>query len=288
MADDIAIATQVFIREAGFDEFWLQKQIYDNPSCLGLGKELEALQRERRQLAGGRLDILLKDPEDDAMYEVEVMLGETDETHIIRTIEYWDNEKRRWPQRQHYAVLVAENINKRFFNVIHLLSNSIPIIAIQASLVESKGVKSLFFTTVLNTYEEIDDGTVTEEQSYDKEFWNRKARWVTDAAEALLPIAARHFDSPSLHYLKNYISISSGSYNRLWFHKRTSPKALVNLKIASPMQDDAAALLDSASIGYTKKPDSFRITIDKQTIESKSDVLEKLMEFVKRSVDEKS
>src|SRR5688572_1684064 len=113
----ISIANQISIREAGYDEFCLQDQIYDNPSSLGLG-ELEAIQRERRQSAGGRLDILLKDPEDDSMYEVEVMLGETDETHIIRTIEYWDNEKRRWPQRQHYAVLVAENINRRFFNVI--------------------------------------------------------------------------------------------------------------------------------------------------------------------------
>jgi len=82
------------------------------------------------------LDILLKNPEDDTMYEVEVMLGETDETHIIRTIEYWDNEKRKWPQRQHYAVLVAENITRRFFNVIQLFSHSIPIIGIQANLIE--------------------------------------------------------------------------------------------------------------------------------------------------------
>ena len=64
---------------------------------------------------GRRLDILLKNPEDDTMYETEVMLGETDETHIIRTIEYWDIEKRKFPQRQHYAVLVAEHINRRFF-----------------------------------------------------------------------------------------------------------------------------------------------------------------------------
>jgi len=282
----ITIATQVSIRDAGFDEYWLQAQIFENPACLGLG-ELEAIQRERRQLAGGRLDILLKDPEVDAMYEVEVMLGETDETHIIRTIEYWDNEKRRWPQRQHYAVLVAENINRRFFNVIHLLSHSIPIIAIQASLVESGGAQSLFFTTVLNTYEELDDGTATEEQSYDREFWNKKAKWVTEAADALLPVAAKHFDAPALRYLKQYISISSGSYNRLWFHKRTSPKALLNLKITSSLQDDAAALLDSASIGYTKKPESFRITIDKRTIEAKNDVLEKLMELAKKTADGK-
>jgi hypothetical protein len=286
MADDISIATQISIRDAGFDEYWLQDQIYENPTCLGLG-ELEAIQRERRQLAGGRLDILLKNPEDDAMYEVEIMLGETDETHIIRTIEYWDNEKRRWPQRQHYAVLVAENINRRFFNVIHLLSHSIPIIAIQASLVESNGVKSLFFTTVLNTYEELDDGTATEEQSYDRDYWNKRARWVPDAAVALLAIAARHFEGPSLRYLKQYITMSSGSYNRLWFYRRTAPKSLLIMKIAPSMQDDAAALLDSASIGYTRKPESFRITIDKETIEAKSDVLDKLLELVKRSADGK-
>jgi hypothetical protein len=58
--------------------------------------------------------MLLKDSEEETMYEVEVMLGETDESHIIRTIEYWDNQKRRWPQRQHKAVLIAEHINWRF------------------------------------------------------------------------------------------------------------------------------------------------------------------------------
>ena len=143
MPREVQLAQQLVIREAGYDEPWLQDQIYENPACLGLG-ELETIARERQQLSGGRLDLLLKDPEDDAMYEVELMLGETDETHIIRTIEYWDNEKRRWPQRQHFAVLVAEHINRCFFNVIHLLSHSIPIIAIQASLLETDGKRSLF------------------------------------------------------------------------------------------------------------------------------------------------
>jgi hypothetical protein len=124
------------------------------------------LAKERFQSGGGRLDILLKDSDEDTMYEVEVMLGETDETHIIRTIEYWDNEKRRWPQRQHIAVLVAEHINRRFFNVIHLLSNSIPIVAIQAALLQNGTSKSLFFTKVLDTYEEVDDGMSIEQHAY--------------------------------------------------------------------------------------------------------------------------
>ena len=69
----VEIAESISIRAAGFDEYWLQKQIADNPSCLGLG-DLETLSKERQQSSGGRLDILLKDPEDDSMYEVEVML----------------------------------------------------------------------------------------------------------------------------------------------------------------------------------------------------------------------
>ena len=80
-------------------------------------------------------DILLKDPVDNnAMYEIEVMLGETDPSHIIRAIEYWDNEKRKYPQRQHYCVLVAESFDRRYFNVIQILSLNVPMIAIQTDL----------------------------------------------------------------------------------------------------------------------------------------------------------
>lgn len=284
MSSNIPIATQISIREAGLNEFWLQDQIYENPSCLGLG-DLEALNREHRQSSGGRLDILLKNPEDDTMYEVEVMLGETDEKHIIHTIEYWDNEKRRWPQRQHYAVLVAEHINGRFFNVIHLLSNAVPVIAIQVSLTETNGIKSLFFTTVLNTYEELDDGTSIEPQNYDRDYWDKRAKWVVEAADALLPLSTQHLDSPSLRYLQQYIAISSGSYNRMWFHKRAYPKALLNFKISPPLQDDAAALLDSAGIAYVKKPESFRVTVDRKVIDYKAETFNKLIELVKRSAD---
>jgi hypothetical protein len=88
------------------------------------------------------------------MYEVEIMLGDTDETHIIRTIEYWDNEKRKWPKRQHTAVLLAETITRRFYNVIQLLSHAIPIVAVQANIVEADGKRILHFSKILDTYEE--------------------------------------------------------------------------------------------------------------------------------------
>ena len=67
----------------------------------------------------GRLDLLLEDPDPEAAtrYEVEIQLGATDESHIIRTVEYWDIERKRYPQYEHCAVIIAEEVTSRFLNV---------------------------------------------------------------------------------------------------------------------------------------------------------------------------
>jgi hypothetical protein len=284
MADEIAIAHATSIRDAGYDEYWLQDQIWANPSSLGLG-ELDALNKERRQNAGGRLDVLLKDPQDDSMYEVEVMLGETDEAHIIRTIEYWDNEKRRWPKRQHYAVLVAESITRRFFNVIHILSHSVPIIAIQASLVEVAGRRSLLFTKVLDTYEEVEDGSTGPEIEVNREFWNKKARWTAETADVLLATVKPELPTSQLSYVKNYVAVNVGRNNYLWLHKRSSNKSLLGFRIAAHLADDAQHVLDDAKISFTRKPKFIYITIDAATISGNPDAFRKLAVLVRRSWD---
>ena len=281
MSIEIPLATGLSIREAGLDEYWLQQQIFDNPACLGLG-DLDAIDKERRQSSGGRLDILLKDPEDDAMYEVEVMLGETDETHIIRTIEYWDNEKRRWPPRQHFAVLVAEHINRRFFNVIHLLSHSIPIIAIHASLLHVNGQRFLSFTKVLDTYEEIDDGSSIEAQTHNREFWAKKAAWTLDAADALLNVAKEVIPDVAQTYLKHYVALG-GKKNYVWLHKRSSGKSLVAFRLSDIHWEKVEELLDTANIVPTRKKGSFMIVLDRQIIEAQQDVLRQVLDLVKET-----
>ena len=76
-------------------------------------------------------DLLLSDASTNTCYEVEIQLGATDESHIIRTIEYWDLEKNRYPLYDHVAVIVAEDVTSRFLNVISLLNRAVPLIAIQ-------------------------------------------------------------------------------------------------------------------------------------------------------------
>src|SRR6266498_3924688 len=130
-------------------EKWVQQRIAEDPTLLGLG-ELVLKDKERIQPHAGRLDLLLQDVESTHRYEVEIQLGKTDEAHIIRTVEYWDLEKKRYPQYDHTAVIVAEDITSRFLNVISLFNGFIPLVAIQMSAIKVAEHVSLVCTTVLD------------------------------------------------------------------------------------------------------------------------------------------
>src|ERR1035441_1579535 len=131
-----------------YNEKWLQSLLVEDPSLLGLG-DLVVKDIERRQPRAGRLDLLLSDPDTHTRYEVEIQLGATDEAHIIRTIEYWDIEKKLYPQYDHCAVLIAEDITSRFLNVVALFNGTIPLIAIQMQALRLAGKLTLVFTKVM-------------------------------------------------------------------------------------------------------------------------------------------
>ena len=142
---------RIFIKEnKNIKESTIQDYINDNPSVLGLG-ELEVIKKEVPQKSGGRLDFLLYNEEEDTKYEVEIQLGQTDPSHIMRTIEYWDNERKRSPNKNHVAVIIAEKITDRFQNVISLFNKSIPLIAIQmVAFKENDGDISLSFIKIMD------------------------------------------------------------------------------------------------------------------------------------------
>ena len=75
----------VTLGSAKVTEKMVQEKIAEDPSILGLG-ELELRDKERIYVHAGRLDLLLQDPETLKRYEVELQLGPTDESHIIRAL----------------------------------------------------------------------------------------------------------------------------------------------------------------------------------------------------------
>jgi len=159
---------------------------------LGLG-DVIVKDKERIQPRAGRLDILLQDAETNLRYEVEIQLGSTDESHIIRTIEYWDIERKRYPQYDHVAVIVAEDITSRFLNVISLFNGMIPIIAIQMNALKLSNNIGLSFTTVVNqlSYGLIEEDEEVEEAT-DRAYWeNRGSKKTVTMADQLLNMATK-------------------------------------------------------------------------------------------------
>lgn len=225
MPPELKKATPVRLRSAGLDEKWLQHQVLADPSILGLG-DVRIIQRERTQPSGGRIDFLMADSDTDTRYEVEIMLGAVDESHIIRTIEYWDVERQRYPAFDHQAVIVAEEITSRFFNVIRLLNRAVPIIAIQLNALTVDGALVLHFTKVLDILESgnLEDDEPHSEQA-DREMWvkqtNPASLGVADKVIALLHQPSGGY--PKVTYNQGHIAVGSvGGHNFCWLYPRRS------------------------------------------------------------------
>jgi len=230
MTKTISKLKKLRIREAGFDENWLQGQIFDNPEILGLGENLMPIQREKRQSSGGKLDILMQDPdENNALYEIEIMLGETDPSHIIRTLEYWDLERKRYPQRQHYAVLIAESVTRRFYNVIQLLSYNFPLIAMQVQLIELEGKYALDFVKVMDVYQE--QGLDINEEVVDEKYWKKNASWSLTLAQMLLKEVSPEAKNIKLNFTKSYISLMQNNSNFAFLNKRAKPNVRLEILV---------------------------------------------------------
>lgn len=184
----------------------IQQLIADDPSILGLGP-LFLRAKERSQPSGGRIDLLLQDESGTSWYEVEVQLGETDPSHIIRTIEYWDRERRRYPDVHHTAVLVAEEINGRFFNVISLFNQSIPIVALKFTTLKQGEQFGILFTQILG-YEprglEREDEILSKA---DRSYWEqRSSQFAMKAADKIVQFCKDKIDkSIELKYNKPYV-----------------------------------------------------------------------------------
>ena len=267
-----------------FNEKWLQTKIAEDTSILGL-KDLRLIERERRVSSGGRIDLLLKDDSLNRLYEVEVQLGKTDETHIIRTIEYWDLEKRKNPSYEHRAVLIAESITDRFFNVIYLMNLSIPIIAIQLSALEIDGKIVLNFTKVMDTYETPDDEITIDKEEVGVSYWQNKGfEAALDVVNEIITIAKQIRIDMKVTYNKNHIALGTPRLNCIWFHPRKSNYCSINLRVNEEYVEEATNQLEEIGALRTQKERSaytlINISLKKENLHNNKEVLTKVFENV--------
>lgn len=266
-----------------FNEKWLQDRIEEDPSILGLG-ELDLIQRERKQSSGGRIDFLFLNNETETMYETEIQLGATDESHIIRTIEYWDIERRRFPSKDHRAVIVAEEITNRFFNVIALMNRSIPIIAIQLNAIKVDNKILLSFTKVLDIYETPEDEENLGGEEVGRPYWEKKSNSESIAImDEMIEIAKKIYPNSKVTYNKNHVALGTSRINYMWFHPRKSPSNChFEIKIDKDLIADTKTTLDELGISYTPRKED-RLAISIQGDELKKNV-EKITAIISQSI----
>jgi hypothetical protein len=276
--DKFPITNVVAIRDCGHDEHWLQDLIYNDPSVLGLG-DLEPLWKEKTQSSGGRLDLSLKDPEDDSMYEVELQLGETDESHIIRTIEYWDNEKRRWPNRSHTAVLVAEKINTRFFNVVQLLSKAVPIIGIQANIIEVGDSKAIHFTKIIDSYEEPEEEET--QPGYDEKYWVENYPAALECARWYKKLLSKWYGEIPTKYHENYVSLYVGGTALAWIGRRKNDRVSLQIGFYEGNLKEVTDHLTKECFQFKPQKDwGIRISANLQEMESNQSIHDWLVQRI--------
>lgn len=249
-------------------EAWVQQVLFENPTLLGLGSSVKSRDKERRQTAGGRLDLLLEDEDSDVRYEVEIQLGATDETHIIRTIEYWDIERKRFPGCDHVAVIVAEEITSRFFNVISLFNSSIPLIAIKMTAIENPdGSIGLLFTKVLDLAPsaQLEEDEPTEQT--DRSYWEKQSsKKVLQNIDHVLGLIQRFEPKAQLSYNKFYLGIwVNGRANNFVVFRPRKNYFILDVKL--DRNDDNDELIHKTGceeIQYMMRLQKYRFYVDEK------------------------
>ena len=262
-----------------FNERWVQNHIVEDPTLLGLG-DIVVKDEERHQPHAGRLDMLLQDSQN-TRYEVELQLGRTDESHIIRTIEYWDIERKRYPQYEHCAVIIAEDITSRFLNVIQLFNGFIPIIAIQMNAYQIQDFITLEFTTILN---QLSLGLVDDDESIreitDRDYWlnKRGTKETVKMVDSMLELIHTFDESYELKYNKYYIGLAKdGIPNNFAAFKPLKKFTWLHLRTE---EDDALnTILDDmgADYNYAKKWGNYDIRLTKGDVIGNKEALANLL-----------
>lgn len=267
------------------NESWVQQIIADDPAILGLG-DIILKDKERYQPRAGRLDLLLQDNDTNKRYEIEIQLGAVDESHIIRTIEYYDYEKKRYPQYEHCGVLIAEDITSRFLNVLGFLNGKMPLIVIQMTAIKTETGLGLSFTKV---FDEVqfgmpDEDEVTTEPA-DREFWETKRsnKKIVSMVDTVLEIVKKIDPALELKYNKYYIGlIAEGSVNN--FITCKPKKGFLRLNIYLPKSEEVTKMIEGTDLilmDYSRWG-SYRLNLKdkdiKENMEMLTEVLKKAYE----------
>ena len=180
-------------------------------------------------------------------------------------------------------MLVAESFARRFFNVIQLLSQSVPLIAIQVSVVEADGHRVLHFSKLLDVYEEPDDSTAPPEP-VDEAYWRQNSPSTLEIAKDFLEIIKSVLPDATLKFVRAYVAIRVGKsgYNYFSLMKRASDRPVLWFRVSSDTIEAATSALEEAGLSYVKGSDHLQLGMTKEMVSAHAETFRKIAALVKR------
>jgi hypothetical protein len=262
----------------------IQDLIVNKPSILGIG-DYYALDRERIQFRGGRLDILLKSVEEsNKRICTEIQLGVLDASHLFRAWEYYLSEKQKYPQYDVSAVLVCEEISDRILPVVRDLFSNKPftILLMKAfSYGNNWGLQFIkYFDGVPLGMDEEDEEVF---EKADRKYWIDLKGSAIEIVDDMLKLIKKVAPDYNLNYNKSYIGLANhiGSNNFVYF-KLGKKDLTVCFKLDET--ETSQSIIDSGTFTFIHyKWKSYRIKINKNQIEENK---EKLMELITLAYNE--
>ena len=178
--------------------------------------------------------------------------------------EYWDIERRRYPQYEHVAVIVAEDVTSRFLNVISLLNGQIPLIAIQMKGVEVDGAFTLIATRVVDI---IRLGTDEEDEGKpaDRSNWEDYASTASmQTFDELFRMIRKSYPGVEPKYNKSFIGLTSDRHVRNFVTWNPVKSSYVLTMFRIPQNENTTTRLDEsglAVVSYDSKYGYYRVRV---------------------------
>jgi hypothetical protein len=256
----------------------IQDLIVNKPSILGIG-DYYALDRERIQFRGGRLDILLKSVEEsNKRICTEIQLGVLDESHLVRAWEYYLSEKQKYPQYDVSAVLVCEEISDRILPVVRDLFSNKPLTIL---LMKAFSFGNNWTLEFIKYFDGVPLGLDEEDEEVyekaDRKYWTDLKGNAIGIVDDMLKLIQKVAPNYNLNYNKSYIGLTNqvGSNNFVYF-KPAKKDVTVCFKLDET--ETTQSIIDTGTFTFIQyKWKSYRIKINKNQIEENK---ERLIELI--------
>src|SRR5262249_51773339 len=155
-----------------------------------------------------------------------------------------------YPQYDHCAVIVAEDITSRFLNVLSLFNGAIPLIAIQMQALKVGDSITVVFTKVVDELLRglVDEDEDAEAAPTDRTYWEKRgSKRTVQLADQLLAMARKFEPSVDLKYNKFYIGLSKDGqpFNFVIFRPR---KATISIELKLPRDAAVDRTIEEAGL----------------------------------------